>query len=422
MGKLIGQSLPLYDGPSHVSGKTRYTDDVYLPGMLYVAAATIPAHHARILNIDTSAAERVTGVAAVLTHKDVKNNYWGGFVQDQPVLPDTHVRHWRQPVAAVAAVDEDTAWEAAQKIVIDYEELPAIFDPEEAMKPGALQVHEGGNQAPFGGYDPIMVRLGDVEKGLKESDHVIEHRYVCSVGEHCQMEPHCSVAQPNLDGSLILYTTAQTTSFHQGIVSGILGIPLSKLRLISWPLGGGFGSKNSPHTEMVASFLALKTGKPVKWRWNREDEFTISTTRCADTMYYTTGFMKDGTLTARKVLYIHDTGAFNDFGTYGMLKLTPLFSGPYKVPNIWFDAHTVYTNKMASGPLRGYPVTQSIPMVEMQMDEIARITGLDPAEVRLKNMIKDGDMLPTRQVVEAVGATDTLKAVLAASGWNKGGK
>ncbi|PRR69065.1 Nicotinate dehydrogenase large molybdopterin subunit [Moorella humiferrea] len=417
MGKVIGQRIPLYDSYRHTTGQTKYVDDIYLPGMLYVKTAKIPVPHARILNIDTSAAERVAGVAGVITYKDVPNNYWGPFVQDQPVLPDKFVRYLGQPVVAVAAVDEDTAYEAVDKVKIDYEELTPVFDPEEAMQPGAPEVHEGGNIAKFGGYDAMMVRLGDVEKGFAESDYIIEHKFRTSMNEHASLEPHCSVAEADANGHITIYTASQTTSWHQFLICGVLGVPINTVRIVSSPTGGGFGGKSNPSTEFVCALLARKTGKPVKWRWTREEEFLISTVRSADIMWMKTGFKKDGTLVARKIRYIQDTGAYNDFGTYGMMKLTSQINGPYRIPNVWFDGYVVYTNKQVTGPMRGYSITQSVSANETQMEIIAEITGLDPIEVRMKNLLKDGDILPTQQVLEAVGVRETLEAVIKASGW-----
>ncbi|MDN5345153.1 MAG: nicotinate dehydrogenase large molybdopterin subunit [Clostridia bacterium] len=417
MGKVIGQRLPLYDSYRHTTGQTRFTDDIYLPGMLFVKTAKIPVPHARILNIDTTGAERVAGVAAVITHKDVPNNYWGAFVQDQPVLPDKYVRFLGQPVVAVAAVDEDTALEAAEKVKIDYEELTPVFDPEEAMQPGAPEVHEGGNIAKFGGYDAMMVRLGDVEKGFAESDYVIEHKFHTAMNEHAFLEPHCSVAEADANGHITIYTASQTTSWHQFLICGVLAAPINTVRIVSGPTGGGFGGKSNPSTEFVVALLAKKTGKPVKWRWTREEEFLISTVRSADTFWMKTGFKKDGTLVARQIRYIQDTGAYNDFGTYGMMKLTSQINGPYRIPNVWFDGYVVYTNKQVTGPMRGYSITQSVSANETQMEIIAEMTGLDPIEVRRKNLVQDGDILPTQQVLEAVGVRETLDAVIKASNW-----
>lgn len=417
MAKFIGQRLPLYDAYRHTSGQTKYADDVYLPGMLYVKTTRLPVPHAKILSIDTRAAEQVPGVAAVITHLDVPNNYWGPFVQDTPVLADKYVRYLGQPVAAVAAVDEDTAFEAAEKVKVEFEELPAVFDPEEAMKPGAPEVHEGGNIAKFDGQDAIVVRLGDVEKGFQESDYIIEHKFRTPTNEHCSLETHCSVAEVDAAGRVVIYTTSQTTTWHQFLIAYVLNLPISAVRIVSTPTGGGFGGKTNPATEFVCAILARKTGKPVKWRWTREEEFLLSTIRSADTMWFKTGFKKDGTLVARQIRYIQDTGAYNDFGTYGMLKLTSQINGPYYIPNVWFDGYVVYTNKQVTGPMRGYSITQSVMANEVQMEIIAEILGMDPIEVRMKNLLKDGDMLPTQQVLEAVGAREALEAVVKASNW-----
>lgn len=417
MGKAIGQRVMLKDAYRHTAGQTCFADDYNVPGMLHVKTAHLAIPHAKILNIDVAAAARLPGVAGVITHRDVPGNYWGAFVQDQPVLADKFVRFLRQPVAAIAAVDEDTAYEAAAKVKIEYEELPAVFDPEEAMKPGAPEVHDGGNIAKFAERDAIVVRLGDVEQGFAESDFVFENRGFCGMREHAFLEPHCSLVIPDANGCLTIHSASQTTSWHQFLLSSILALPLNKIRMIASPTGGGFGGKSNPSTEPICAVLALKTGRPVKWRWTREEEFYISTVSSADTFYVKTGYKKDGTLVARQVRYIRDNGAYNDFGTYGMLKLTALFNGPYRIANFWFDGYVVYTNKQVTGPLRGYSVTQSIHAIENHMDMAAAAAGLDPVEVRRKNLVQDTDRLVIQQPLEAVGAEKALDAVLKAARW-----
>jgi CO/xanthine dehydrogenase Mo-binding subunit len=419
MGKVVGQRIPLYDAYLHTTGQTKYTDDICLPGMLYVKTASIAVPHAKILNIETASAEKVSGVIAVITHKDVPNNYWGAFIKDQPVLADRFVRFLGQPIVAIAAVDEDVANEAAMKVKIDYEELKPIFDPEEAMKSGAPEVHEGGNIAEFGGHKNVMVRLGNIEQGFIDSDYIIEHKFHTAMNEHAFLEPHCSVALSDLNGHITIYTSSQTTSWHLYIICDVLAEPISKIRIVSGPTGGAFGGKSNPATEFIVAILSKKTGKPVKWRWTREEEFLISTVRSADTFWMKTGFKKDGTLMARKIRYIQDTGAYNDFGTYGMLKLTSMINGPYRIPNVWFDGFVVYTNKQVTGPMRGYSITQSVSANETQMEIIAETVNMDPIEVRKRNLVQDGDILPTQQVLEAVGVKETLDAVIKASSWYK---
>lgn len=415
--KAIGQRIPVYDAWNHVTGKTIFTDDIYMPGMLYVKTASIPVPHARLISIDTKKAEQLPGVKAVITHKDVPNNYWGPFVQDTPVLADKYVRYLDQPVVAIAAVDEETAMEAAELVQIEYEELVPVFDPEFAMQPDAPEVHEGGNIAKFADNDAIKIRFGDIEKGFAESDYVFEHTFRTQMTEHAFLEPHCSVSHVDSNGYLTIHSTTQTVAWHIGLIANVLNIPESKIRFVTGPVGGGFGGKSNPSTEFVTGLLALKTGKPVKWRWTRKEEFLISTVQSADIMWYKTGYKKDGTLVARQVRYIQDTGAYNDFGTYGMLKLTSQYNGPYFIPNTWFDGYVVYTNKQVTGPKRGYSITQSVLCNETIMDHIAKNLNMDPVEVRIKNMFKDGDQLPTQQVLEAVGAKDTLRTVVEAYNW-----
>jgi CO/xanthine dehydrogenase Mo-binding subunit len=417
MGKGMGKRIPLYDAPNHVSGLTEYADDISFRGMLHVKTASIPVPHAKIISVDVSEAEKIDGVHGIITHEDVPNNYWGSFVQDTPILADKYVRFLEQPVVAVAAETELIAYEAAKKVKIEYEELPAVFDAEEAMIPGAIEVHEGGNIEKYADKEAMVIRLGDVEKGFEEADYIMEDKFVTPTIEHAFIEPHCSVAKPENDDSLEIYTSSQTSSWHQMLIGGMLKMPLSKLRIVGMTLGGGFGGKSNPSTEPIVAVLAMKTGRPVKWRWTRREEFLISTIRSADTMWFKTGYKKDGTIVARKIKYIQDTGAYNDFGTYGMLKLTSQINGPYRIPNVWFDGYVVYTNKQVSGPMRGYSITQSAYANETQMDKIAEKLGMDPVEVRRKNLVEDGDILPTQQILECVGAKDTLETTVQEYNW-----
>lgn len=416
MSSVVGQRILRYDGIAHITGRTVYVDDLVIPGMLYTRALHSPHPNARIVNIDTSKAEKTAGVAAVITHRDVPANKYG-LIPDQPVLADGYVRYYGQPIAAVAAVDEDTAQEAVGQIEVDYEVLEAIFDPLEAMKPDAPIVHEGGNVFMFGNSPFRRIRLGDIEQGFQGADLIVEGVYTTQSVQHCQMETQVGVAVPDPQGRLTIYTVSQAVFYHAGQIAGILKMPLNKIRMVGGTVGGGFGGKNDLHTDHVIALLALKTGRPVKWFWPRELEFLISTNRNPWRMEYKDGVKKDGRIVARKVTTIQDTGAFSLLGPMCMDKHCIMIRGPYRIPNVWVDGYVAYTNKQPTSSMRGFGVTQSSFSGEVQMDKIAETVGLDPLELRMINALRDGDINATRQVLDSVSLLETIQVAARAADW-----
>lgn len=252
---VIGQRFPRIEGLAHVTGRTRYVDDIYLPGMLYAAVRMAEYHNARIINIDISEAEKLPGVVAVVTGKDIPNNRFGFKVQDQPVLADDYVRHLGQPVAAVAATRPDIAWEAVQRIKVEYEPLPPVFDALEAMKPDAPAIHEGGNVEPVApDLDHRRIRMGDCEAAFKEADVIVEDRLSKSMREHTPMEVHVSVAELDAVGKVVIYSCSQLPHLHQLVLSGILKLPLHKIDLVGDGLVALHPVGVTPHrwTDVVA--------------------------------------------------------------------------------------------------------------------------------------------------------------------------
>ncbi len=413
----IGERVLRYDGLDHVTGRTRFVDDLAFPGMLHTAYLGSPHLNAKILNIDISKAEKVAGVAAVITHKDVPNNYYGA-IPDQPALADKYVRYLGQPVVAVAAVDEDTAFEAVEQIKVDYEVLPAVTDTLKAMEPDAPLAHDNSNFSPafappgtppeeYRNY-PRRIRLGDVEKAFKEADVIVEEVWTSHRQEHAQLEPHVGIAVPDTAGRLTIYTVSQCVYFHAGQIAGILQIPLHKIRMVGGTVGGAFGAKNDLATDHIVALLALKTGKPVKWRWTREMEFLISSVRNHWRMEFKDGVMKDGRVIARKVRTIQGTGAYDLWASMCMDKHAIMIRGPYHIPNVWVDGYVVYTNTIPTGAMRGYGVTQATWGFEMQMNKDAAAIGMDPVEFRLINALRKGEVNATRQVINDAGVLETI--------------
>ena len=352
--KCIGKEVKRYDGLSHVKGDTRYVNDIYIPGTLVAKAYRSPVIKGKVKKIDTSAAERLPGVACVITNKDIPNP-----LDDQPILAK-FIRYKGEPIAAVAAVDEDTALEALSLIKVDIEEQEPVLDPIEAMKPGAPKVRPEGNLYKFGGRDFVKIDFGDVEAGFKESDYIIEEEYFHPPQEHAQLEPNVCLAVPEAD-RLIVYTPSQ--SLHK-LVDALFTIlhkdtdeinkVNNKINVITKPndirciggfCGGGFGGKFDPYVEPIPCVLALKSGKPVKWHWTREEDLLYSTYRGSWHVKIKDGVKKDGRIIARQMRSFRDAGAYTGLNPYVTEKHCFLANGPYYIPNIYVEGYCVYTNK-----------------------------------------------------------------------------
>ena len=411
MAQVVGKRVPRYDGISHVTGRTVYVDDRSIPGMLHAKVFRSPVVKAKILNINTSKAGKVAGVACVVTHEDVPNNY----ALNEPVLAD-EIRYQGQPIAAIAAVDEDTAQEAVEQIEIDVQEYTPVFDPFEAMKPDAPKVRPEGNLYQFGDYSYRPIRLGDVEKAFAEADAIVEGTYRLQNQQHCQLEPHASIVVRGGADRFIVYNMSQAPYLHQGSIASVLGMHPSKVLMVGGTVGGGFGSKNDILVDHVTAVLALKTGKPVKWRWTREEEFIASTCRGAWHLEFKDGIMNDGRIMARKIRTIADVGAYDLLTDYAITKHCGLVAGPYAIPNIWVDGYGVFTNKQVSTSMRGFAVNQGSFACEVQMDRIAQTIGMSPWELRFINALRNGDITATRHVVDSVSLIETMQAAAKEAG------
>ncbi|MGI6097322.1 MAG: xanthine dehydrogenase family protein molybdopterin-binding subunit [Dethiobacteria bacterium] len=412
--KVVGKREKRYDGLAHVTAQTRFVDDIVVPGTLYVKALRSPVAKGTVKQIDVSGAKNMPGVAEVITARDIPNNIYG-LGADQPVLAE-EIRYRGEPIAAVAAVDEDTALEALEKIKVDIEEEEAVFDPLEAMKPDAPKVRPEGNIFMYGESPCRKIVFGDIEAGFKEADHIIEGDYAHPPYEHAQLEPQVSLAVPEADGKLTVYTVSQAHTFHLGMLCGILKMPLSKVRYVGGTIGGGFGGKNDIHADHVAAVLALKTGKPVKWRWTREEELLYSTFRGAWKIKIKDGVKKDGRIVARQVESIREAGAYTTLNVYVVDKHCFLGAGPYYIPNVNIEGYCVYTNKPPASSMRGFGVTPSTFAIEVQMNKIAVEIGVDPWELRFINAYREGEQTPTRRVLDSVALVETMQAVAEKAG------
>lgn len=425
--KVVGQRKKRYDGLAHVTGETRFVDDVFIPGTLTMKVMRSPVVKGKVRRLDTSAAERMPGVAGVITHEDVPNNAFG-LVPDQPVLAES-VRYKGQPIAAVAAVDERAALKAIDQIKVEIDEQEPVFDPLEAMKSDAPKVRPEGNCYMYGEHPFRKVVFGDIEAGFKEADQIIEGEFRTKPVEHAPMETQVSLAVPEGTGRLTIYTVSQSLLFHHGLLASILKMDKDDLRIAgladrarydrqddihvafrSGTVGGSFGAKNDIHADHVTAVMALKTGQPVKWRWTREEETLYSTHRGGWHIRIKDGVKKNGRIVARQVTSIRDAGAYSALNTYVVDKHCFMVSGPYFIPNVHVEGYCVYTNKPPSSSMRGFGVFPATFAGEMQMNKIASQLKMDPWELRFINAYRNGDQTPTRRVLDSVYLIETMKA------------
>jgi CO/xanthine dehydrogenase Mo-binding subunit len=329
---------------------------------------------ARILKVDTSEAEAMPGVVAVLTGKDIPVNSFGPSLKDQPVLADERVFHAGDGVAAVAAVTEQIAADALEKIKIEFEELPPVLDPLESLKLETPGVHAPSANV----YGHKLIRKGDVEKGFAESYRIFEGSFRTQMVEHVPLEPHSSLAQWDANGRVTIHSTLGRITLGRADIARTLGIPMSRIRIIATVVGGNFGGKNEITTEPVVALLAKKTGRPVKCTFTRPEEFYASTTRHPIIMDYKTGVTKDGKILARKVRLVLDGGAYCSWSETTLGKACILCAGPYEIENLVAEAFVVYTNKTMTGAMRGFGAPQVCFGYEGHMDDIAKALGIDP--------------------------------------------
>lgn len=407
MSKYIGKPLQRLDGIGHVTGRTVYVDDIFLPGMLSVKVLHSPVHKGIIHGLDTSAAEKVPGVVAVITAKDVPGVN-AVAAPDEPVFVERNIRFKGERIAGVAAMDEDTAAEAVEKIKVDIEEQPAVFDPVEAMKPGAPKVRPEGNLWQFNSGYSRTLRKGDIEKGFAEADEIVEEVIINKMNDHAAMEPHVSVAVIDGEDRLKIYTVSQAYHLHLNQLCKIFNLPISKVCMVGGTVGGGFGSKNLIHCDHVAGLLALKTRRPVKYRMTRKEDILYSTKRGAFIFNYQCGVKKDGQFVACKIQAIHDMGAYQAHGEYAIQKQCLYITGPYRCPNVWYDGYAVFTNKPVAASMRGFTLLNVTHASEIMMNRMAEAIGMDPWEIRFVNAWRDGDTNPTMWKVTAAGLIESM--------------
>jgi CO/xanthine dehydrogenase Mo-binding subunit len=416
---IIGKRCGRIDGRDKVTGRARYIDDLKFPGMLWGKILRSPYPHAKINHIDTSAAERLSGVRAVVTAADAPGVKYGSYrsgVKDELILANRKVRYVGDEVAAVAAIDRETAETALSFIRVDYEELPAVFHPEEAMKPGAPTIHEEveGNVASH----TVTVR-GDIDRGFQDADLVLEERFETGLQVHAYLEPVGCIASWDSNGRLTLWAPLQNPSWSRFIFAEALDVPIGKLRVVQTCIGGAFGGKLEQKQYLVAALLAAKAKRPVKIVNTRDEEFQSSMARVPMVIYLKMGVKKDGRLTAKEHRIYADNGAYTKYAS-GVVNLgTYRVDGLYRLHNIRNENFLIYTNKVPTSAFRGFGNPQITFAVESLLDQLAEGIGMDPVDMRLLNAAEQGDVNAHGFKYVSCGLKDCLRQVADEIRWTE---
>jgi CO/xanthine dehydrogenase Mo-binding subunit/aerobic-type carbon monoxide dehydrogenase small subunit (CoxS/CutS family) len=408
-GEATGRSLPAPAGPSLVTGRVRYTMDVppvgELQGLLHMKIMRSPHPSARIVRIDASAARALSGVIAVLTHEDSPQRHFSTARHetstddpDDTLVLDSLVRHVGQRVAAVVAESEAVAENACGLIAVDYELLPAVFDPEEAMRPGAPVVHDKPNWARIADPQRNIVaelhgHVGDVDRGFAEADVCYEGVYESQRVQHAHLETHGAIGWLDGGDKLHIRTSSQTPFLTRDALCALFDLPRDKVRVFAERVGGGFGGKQEMITEDIVALAVLKTRRPVKLEYTRQEQFSASTSRHPMRVAVKIGARRDGRLTAISLRMLSNTGAYGNHGPGVMFHGCGESLALYRCPNKKVDAWSVYTHQMPSGAFRGYGLSQTNFAIESAIDEVARQIGMDPIAFRRLNVVRPGDAL-----------------------------
>jgi 4-hydroxybenzoyl-CoA reductase subunit alpha len=420
---VVGKSHRKVDGLAKATGTAVYTDDIQLPGMLHAKTLRSPHAHANIVSIDVTKALELEGVHAVITGTDLPINYgvipW---TPDEHALANGKVRFIGDEVAAVAAIDEDTANAALKLIEVEYEVLEAFFDPREALAKTEPAIHEqkpkkdGSSRGNVSKH--VKLEFGDVDGALDGSDVVVEHDYTFHGTTHAAIEPHCAIGQYSADGLLTVHSATQITHYVQRALARVLELPEAKVRVIQPYLGGAFGGKSDPFSlEFCVAKLAMVTGRPVKMLWTREEVFYAHRGRHPMQLSYRTGANKDGMITATDAKILIDGGSYSSFGLVTTYYSGQLLTGPVDIPTYRFDSTRVFTNKPPCGPKRGHGSVQPRFAFEIQLDEIAEKLSLDPIELRRRNWQGEQTKTVNGQRITSNGFLQCLDMVEEGSDW-----
>jgi putative selenate reductase molybdopterin-binding subunit len=439
--KVVGAPSPKVDAFKLAKGRPAFTDDVKLPGMLYAALLTSPHAHARIKNIDTNRAKALPGVVEVLTFKDVPRNHYASGCQSYPnprpydqVSLDNKVRHVGDRVAVVAAETLEIAKKALDLIEVEYELLPAVFTAQDALKDGAPVIHDesdtpGIKDAAHNLVTTLSANLGSVEEGLAKSDHVFERTYKVQQVQQAHLEPNVCITYWDEDQRLVVRSGTQAAFHMRRVLASILDLPVNRIRVIKPRVGGAFGAKMDIMVQDLAAHLTIRTGRPVRLEYTREQEFTSARSRHPATVTYKVGVSKDGILQAIDMTVLENTGAY---GVQGMTVCNLIGArglSTYRCDNVRFSAKIVYTNTPVPAAFRGFGGPQGQFSMESMMDEIAQEMKWDLIEFQKKNVVKVGDTIqivaqlgeggPVPQVIRSCNAVDCMDKAAAAIGWER---
>lgn len=422
----VGQPTVRQDILGHVTGRTRYYDDHAFEGLLHMRCVRSPHHHARVRNVDASAAERMPGVVRVVWPRDIPNNLNTllsliGFGRDDEELLSTQkVAYKGEPVLAIIATSERAARDACHAVRVDWEPLPHVLDVEEAIAPNAPVVNEAYPNNTFDyhdRYDHQKLRFGDVRRGFDEADHIVEAEYEMSPIEQAPMETCGAIAAPETADRFVCHTGTQALFFSLGTTAKLLDLASSRLHFIGGTVGGGFGGKVDSLVEPMAVLGAMLTGRPVKFMWDRAEEMQVGAPRGAERWRIRDGVARDGRILARSFEGFFDSGAYTRLSSYAVQKAVGHLPGPYTIPNIAANVFCVFTNRTPATAMRGFGITGVDFAIECHMDRIAEVTGLDPIELRILNAYRDGDMKAHRRVAKNCALVECCQVTAEKAGW-----
>ena len=419
---IIGSRSRRVDGIAKATGRAVYTDDISLPGMLHGKILRSPHPHARIVSIDASEAEALPGVHAVITGRDMPVRY--GIIpwtRDEEPLCVDRVRYIGDAVAAVAAVDEDTAIRALERIRVEYEPLPPFLDPEDALNPpaGTVTIHEPRKAGRNGNITQhVRLEFGEVDRRLEESEVVVEGEYYFEGTTHAPIEPHCAIGWYDPAGKLTVWSATQVPHYLHRELACVLDLDVARVRVVQPTVGGGFGGKSEPFDlEFCVAKLSMKTGRPVKILYTREEVFYAHRGRHPMKMRHRLGATRDGRILAVDAVNLIDGGAYASFGLVTAYYSGQLLTAPYNFGSYRFEATRVYTNKPACGPKRGHGSVQPRFAFEVQLDKLAEVLDIDPIELRRRNLLGPNTRTINELRVQSNGFLECLDAVERASGW-----
>jgi len=418
--RVIGQSLPRIDAWEKVTGQARYPGDFSMPGMLHAKVVWSEYPHARVRRIDTSKAEALPGVVKVITYRDVPVNEYGISIKDQPVLiaEGDKVRWVGDRIAIVVAETEEIAEQARRLVGVDYEPLPVVTDPREAMKSGAPLVHDERGDTNI--LHHFRIRKGDIEVGFAQADVIIEGYYITPHVEHAYLQPEAGLGYIDEQGRVTVIAAAQWPHDDLHQIAHMLNLPEDQLREIVPAVGGAFGGREDMYIQHLLALCAYVVRRPVKMVFSREESVMRTGKRHPFYLRHRWGATRDGKLTAVEIEGISDAGAYASTSVAVLANATSFFAGPYVIPHAKIDGYTVYTNNAVTMAMRGFGATQPPVAYEQQMDKLAEKLGMDPVELRLKNLFEEGSIAVTgNRMPPGVGIKETLRQAALAAGWRE---